>query len=715
MDRAVSAPGGASDQRILRFGHFELDLHTRELRRAGMLVKIQHQPFKVLALLAARAGELVTRDELREQIWGGDTYVDFDQGLNFCIKQIRSALGDQADTPRYVETLPRRGYRFIAPIESQPRPHPIDSVRLIATEPDAAPAPLPFRTTAEPRRRAEAEHPSGGRRRAAWIAAGIAAAAALTLGGFWIGRAASDAHEAPSFQRLTFGRGLVDGARFTEGGEVVYAAAWEGRLPELFVTRVGQADTRTLGSEALLLAGAAGSEAAVRHLGDGKRGVLARMPLAGGPARDIAENVLAADWSRDGRVFAAVRLQDGIPRLEMPLGNALQGALSGDVIWMRLSPGGDRLAFLEHPVPGDDQGSVVTVDSEGRRRVLSSGWASIEGLAWSPSGREVWFTGTRLGADSALWAVDLQGRERLVYRGPGRLVLHDVEAGGRALLSRKSLRMEIRARLAEEAAEHDVGWFDVPFLTDITADGRGVVFGESGVAGGRGYSIFLRTGTAPPVRLGGGRPFTLSPDGKWLASIPVTPPFNVVLIPTGAGEPRVIRMDGLPNVYQVGWLPDGSGLVLAGRQADRPQRIFVQPLNGGAPRPVTPERVTARQIVVSPDGRWVVGVERGKGPVLYPLSGGGDPRPIAGAEPEDQPLQWSDDGRTLYLQRGRLPMLVYAVDLASGTRRPWRELAPDDRAGVLTLTRIVLTRDARAYAFGYGRVLSELYLVDGLR
>ncbi|HET8644221.1 MAG TPA: hypothetical protein VFO85_01955, partial [Vicinamibacteria bacterium] len=440
----------------------------------------------------------------------------------------------------------------------------------------------------------------------------------------------------------------------------------------------------------------------------------ARMPAAGGPLRDVAQDVAAADWSRDGRVFAAIRVEGGTPRLEMPLGRTLANALEGQVHWMRLSPRGDRVAFLEHPVPNDDRGSVVVVDGEGRRRLLSAGWASIEGLAWSPAGDEVWFTGTRLGVDSALWAVDLQGRERLVYRSPGRLVLHDIGPDGRALVSRKSVRMEVRARAAGEAREAELSWFDLPFLTDITADGRGVVFGESGDAGGPGYAIFMRTGGGPPVRLGEGRPLTLSPDGRWLASLPLAAPFHLTLIPTGAGQPRTVRQDALETIYELGWLPDGSGLVLAARLPRRPQRLFLQPVAGGDPRPITPERVSARQVVLSPDGRWVVAVPPEAAPALFPLAGGA-PRPISGAQPQDQPLQWSADGRTLFLQRGRVPMQVYAVDLATGARTLWRELAPEDRAGVTGLTRICLTRDGASYAFGYARALSELYLVEGLK
>ena len=95
---------------------FELDFATGSFGSRAVLVHLQQQPFKVLALLAGRAGQLVTREEIQREIWRSDTYVDFDQGLNFCIKQIRSALGDQAETPRFVETLPRRGYRFVVPV-----------------------------------------------------------------------------------------------------------------------------------------------------------------------------------------------------------------------------------------------------------------------------------------------------------------------------------------------------------------------------------------------------------------------------------------------------------------------------------------------------------------------------------------------------------------------------------------------------------------------
>src|SRR5580765_4264345 len=125
-----------SNQPVLRFAAFELHPATGELRHRGGVLKLSPQPFKVLELLARRGGEVVTRVEIRDHVWSGDTFVDFDQGLNFCIRQIREVLGDTADAPQFIETLPRRGYRFLMPVtDSTPAP-PVRATRLIV---------LPFR------------------------------------------------------------------------------------------------------------------------------------------------------------------------------------------------------------------------------------------------------------------------------------------------------------------------------------------------------------------------------------------------------------------------------------------------------------------------------------------------------------------------------------------------------------------------------------------
>jgi len=113
----MPTPPSNSAGRIIRFGVFEVDLAAGELRKKGLKVRIQEQPFQTLALLIARPGDVVTREELRQKLWPADTFVDFDHSLNTAVNKIREALGDSASSPRYVETLAKRGYRFIAPVE----------------------------------------------------------------------------------------------------------------------------------------------------------------------------------------------------------------------------------------------------------------------------------------------------------------------------------------------------------------------------------------------------------------------------------------------------------------------------------------------------------------------------------------------------------------------------------------------------------------------
>lgn len=784
----------------LRFGIYEIDARAGELWREGLPVHLPPQPFKVLFLLASRAGDVVTREEIRQELWGNDTFVDFDGGLNFCINQIRKALRDNAESPRFIHTLPRRGYRFIASVDpvtlpsaaSEPtaetaaggsdagpsapgtrdptdpedddggggapraragqlfevvrereaeggrrwRPSGVPGfVRLTAspvaiedpeTPPPARAAPAAPAPDATPvpgtppalreERPAVASTPLGASRPHAretrsvwtWVAAAMAVFAAVVA----VAVARRGSPEA-AYERLTFRRGTLASARFGPAGEVAYGATWDGGPRLAYVTRPGETVARALDlpERTLVQKVLASGELAVL-LRRGAHGVLALAPPTGGTPREVVDDVTAADVSSDGARVAVIRTSGPQDRVELPPGHEIHRA-AAKLNFLRLSPAGDRVAFLSHPVPGDDRGEVVTVDAAGQSTVLSRDWASLEGLAWSPSGREVWFTGAKVGSDSTLNAVRLSGSERVVTRGPGRLVLHDIRADGAVLLERTTRRTELRGRFGSDAAERDLSWLDLSMVTDLAPDGRTVVFSESGEGGGAAYGVYLRaTDGSPPVRLGEGRAMTLSPDGRWVLTMPLFGPPRIVALPTGAGDPRTLAT-GFTRHAWAGWFPDSRRVVFTAAEPGQPQRAFVQDLEGGPARALTNE-LALTNCVVSPDGRRLLARRPGPNGLwqFHPVDGGAPtPAPLG---PLDRPLVFTSDGSGVFVVPFSLtgPLIVDRVDLSTGARSRWTEVAGDDKAP--PMMSFTITPDGRSYAYSVHRVLSELYLVRGL-
>ena len=227
-------------------------------------------------------------------------------------------------------------------------------------------------------------------------------------------------------------------------------------------------------------------------------GTLARASLAGGPPRQLARAVVAADWSPNGGELAAVQSVSGHSLLQYPLGKTLYDPSPGNITHIRFSPSGDAIAFIQHPVPGDTAGSVMLTDLNGRATVLSKGWNSVLGLGWSPDGREVWFTGTRVGAAHALYAVTRTGRERLLVRAPATLTLHDVSRDGRVLLTRDAWGAGVIALTPGAARERDLSWLDGSTAWDLSADGTTMILEESWEAGGAERGIYLRTTDGGP-------------------------------------------------------------------------------------------------------------------------------------------------------------------------------------------------------------------------
>ena len=552
------------------------------------------------------------------------------------------------------------------------------------------------------------------------IVAGLLIVALAIL---FAGRSAPDAEGAISYKRLTYQRGWVRSARISPDGQtVVYSAAWEGRPLQLFLRRLDSTAAIPVALEphhARLLSVSSRGEIAILlppapetvMLPPFKSGILARVPLTGGTPRAVAENVHDADWGPSGKELALVRGVGSGAQLEYPTDKVLHQspAISG----VRVSPSGDIVAFFDHPFANNNRGYVAIVSRDGEMRTLSAELEGLTGLAWSPDGSEIWFSGADE-VGKALFAVTLSGHLRVLRRSPGDLLLYDTTPEGRVLVAHGLWQLGIAALAPGEKAERDLSWMGTAFVTDISADGERILFLRQGQMV---YDVWLRrTDGSAPTRLGPGMSFSLSPDGRWaLAGLfSVTSPLT--LLPTGAGTPR--QLEGKTGALYASCTPEGESVVWAADDPDDGVRLYIQGIDGGETRTISEGGIQtgiARPFHVSPDGRWVMALGPDSMIKLYPTDGG-EAREVPGILPGDEPSGWTGDGRALFVsQFGRLPALVFQLDLESGTRRLWRELMPRDPAGIGNIYGFVLTPDGEGYAYTYDRGLNSLYLLTGMK
>jgi DNA-binding winged helix-turn-helix (wHTH) protein len=576
------------------------------------------------------------------------------------------------------------------------------------------------------KRRADRDVPRRQRRnRRLWTAAGVLASIGLSVTLFSVGMRLGE-RPVPRIQRITFQRNAVAAARFSADGQSVVYVRWGERPNEIFSVRLDSVESRSLGLHANVTGTAPGELAVILP-----NGTLARLPLEGGVPREIAEHVQAADWGPDGSLAV---LHGPYPlRIEFPLGRRLYDA--GSLTFgenLRVSPRGDRLAFIEHTSGGNFEGfapgpgHLVVIDRRGQKLVVSSEWTSIGGLAWSPDGNEVWFTATKTSFASALHAISLAGRERLVAQMAETFYLHDISRDGRVLVAQGRVSAEARGRIAPDAAERDYSWLDGTTRARFSPDGRFFIFTEALEGGGPVRRAYLRrTDGAPAVWLGNGTALDVSPDGKSVACLSHGPPHELRLVPAGAGEPRTLRrgMIDQRGYSQALFLPDGKRLVGVG-SAGGWKRLFVQELPDGEPRLFAPVGVLIAT-TISPDGRFVaahpIGADRF---ALYPIDGG-EPHAIPGLAIGDMPLRFSTDGAALFVSEAmetRARLKVVRLDLATGRKSAWLDLEPADPAAFIVsdpqgfvARNIDITPDGRSYLYSYSRVVSDLYIVDGLR
>ncbi|MBI2678597.1 MAG: protein kinase [Candidatus Koribacter versatilis] len=581
-------------------------------------------------------------------------------------------------------------------------------------------------TTAQ--RKLEAAQPA----RPRWLVPAVTAAAIAALIAAVVYLALRPAVSGPtSISELTFRSGYVRMARFAPDGEgVVYGAMWDGGPMQLYQGRINSTDALPISTDAAdLLSVSRSGELAVAL---NRRfpvpwvpvGTVARVPAMGGTPRAVLQEGLDADWTPDGAALAVAYRTQGRFRLEYPIGKVLYET-TGYISHLRFSPDGKSIAFADHPGYGDDRGWIAVVDLAGTYRRLGSEWGSIQGVAWRPDGKEIWF-----GALGDIRAIDLKGHERALYHGLGQVRLQDVSPDGKVLITADDIRSETFAAALGAAEGRDLAVIPHSAAAGLSNDGQTVAINTFLTSE---YEMWVRkVDGSPAVRVGDGAILDLSSDGNLLLGVMPSQPDQLILVPAGIGQTRTLPPSGI--VYQAGtFLPGGKHAILLGGVPGHGARLYVQDLSGNTPpRPISGEGVSSGiyNHGLSPDGKYILAwAPDPQDPganvaMLFPLDGdkdnkekdgSGGPRRVA-LQPGESPVSWLPDGRSvLVLRATERPSTVYKVDVASGKHEVWRKFVPADPTGVITMRSLFVTPDAKHYAYSTRRVLSKLYVIEGLK
>ena len=535
------------------------------------------------------------------------------------------------------------------------------------------------------------------------------------------GGAAAAPRAVTRFRQLTYNRGTLYLGRFAPDGQtVVYAATWDEFARRLYMKRPESPDAIPLQvPSADILAISPTGEMAIQlsprwaHNGAWE-GTLATALLFGGAPRELAEHVVGADFAPSGDGLMVARDVDGKGQIEFPIGHVLYRT-EGHVSYPRFAPDGRSVAFLDHPLAADDRGTVALVDLEGNKKTLTREWASAQGLAWSASGEEVWFTAADSGSLRSLYAVRPSGGMRSVSGFPGSVRVMDIAKDGRVLLTRDNIHVYIAGKAPGDERERNLGWLDWSLIADLTPDGRTVLFDEENQDVGADYVVCVRkTDGSPLVRLGEGSAQALSPDGRWaLARLP-RPGSPLMLLPTGPGQRRILETT-TAALRRPRWLPDGKKFFYLAEAEDGLLDAFLYDVGSGASSQIHSKLPShSLRTAISPDGLMAAVSFTDGSSFLLPLDGG-TARPGPALEESEQFVAWSRDGHWLYVERIRsVPLKVHRVRASTGEREFWREFMPADSSGVVNSFNLQLDAEGDAYAYSYGRALCDLYIAEGV-
>lgn len=565
-------------------------------------------------------------------------------------------------------------------------------------------------------RRALSSTSAPGRRRMLgammWAAGGVAVGALSGAGIMRFGAPATPG-QPPRLLRLTFPRGIVSAARFGPDREtVVYSAAWQGRNYETFETRIGTREARSLAisNSRVVSVSPAGEVALIvgPQMFFGIQGTLVHAPLTSvATPRARLERVREADWIAGESALAVVRRVGTLDVLEFPIGRKVHESAS--IGGLRVSPDGSRVAAFEGADGTGENVGVIVVDRSGKRTMLSPRWRVAQGLAWSPDAKEIWFSATEGVLAPAVHAVTMAGKVRPLFHAPLMLRMQDVSSQGRMLVTMIDSRFSMACMTSDGSSERDMSWLDGSSVASMSDDGRFVLFSEARAGGSTQGMTYLRaTDGSSLIRLGEGMAEALSPDGKWALAV-AAERRNWILWPTASGSTRQLAVDGFVRVDNGGWLADGR-VVFSAFDATGRRRLYLQDIEGGMPRPISQEGVTLAMKAGTPDGRFAVG-RTTDGYSLFPIAGG--PPQRLSLPNTDTPIQWSPDGRYLFVRRGRIPVQIYRLELSTRRESLWKTLVPGDPDGVEIIDPVVMTPDGNGYCYSYVRTISNLFVTVG--
>jgi Tol biopolymer transport system component/DNA-binding winged helix-turn-helix (wHTH) protein len=720
----------ASEPRTFRFGLFELDSNAGELRRNGVRVKLQEQPLQILVQLLEKPGEVITRDELRSRLWGSDTFVDFDHSLNAAIRRLRDALGDSAENPRFVETIARRGYRFLAPVATTP----VNG---------AGPALLPAATDSAP---------SPGNPRRSWWMAGLAAIV-LTLVGVRLGVLLGRQHSSPEPVRISqlTANPVEDRVRaeaISPDGR--YLAFMDETGFYLRQTDTGETHPITLpeGMKAQSVGWFRDNDHLIIALADvGKHASLWKISARGGSPRKLNDDGRFPAVSPDGKeiayiagphIYQQIWLMDADGAQPRQLAGK-EGDYFGALSW---SPDGARLACTHgrdaygYGVNGeidiiDSLDSTVTLAPLTVNREMFVG---LDGpLTWTSDGYLIYSLEERPphGSDSNLWsvAVNAQGKQTGIpvrlTSDSGRVFSLSATADGKHVAYLKGVpepdvyvaRLEGTDIVGEPQRLTLDDRADVPY--DWTPDGKEVIFtsDRTGV-----LSIYKQAidQTVPEMLVRGVRPLIesrLSPDGTQLLYVesPAWGDINssslLMRVPLAGGAPQKIAEASWISNHQCARAP--ATICLFSVVADRSLTFFTfDPFKG--------------------KGKQIFQIED-KLPQYYnwSLSPNGTTLAIAKAKSEDQPrirlvslnggaerwldiqggmgissLDWTADSRSLWAaSAGDEENALLNIDLHGHARVAWRP-------GKKSVGWAIPSRDGRLLALYAGSTSANVWMVD---